>query len=283
MSRVTDFAETVTRTRATDFTETEAAICVLANMIEDDKVCWAVAGGPGRIATLLTQRLYASNLTVVLEEGTMGPQPILPHDPMMNHNSMKASYRSVAWTNMNTVCSHASLGLFDYGVLATLQVDPYGNINSSLLGGDYYHPGRRYGGAGGANEIASLCWRTLLITRQEKKKFVKKMDFITSPGFLDGSPGAREKAGLPVGSGPYRVVTPEAVFGFDEKTRYMKLLAIAQWVKVEDVLGKMEFEPMMATKIERLEPPTEEELGVLRAFIDPGGERIGAGKWIHIE
>jgi len=108
------------------------------------------------------------------------------------------------------------------------------------------------------------------------------MDFITSPGFLDGSAHARERAGLPVGTGPYRVVTPEAVFGFDEKTHYMTLLAIAQWVEVKDVLEKMDFEPMLAPKVERLEPPTEEELVVLRTQVDPGGGTIGEGKWVNL-
>jgi len=268
-------------TRATDFTETEATICVLANMMEADKSYWVVGGGPSRLATLLAQALYIPNLTASTEDGVIAPQPAVPLQPLMQFVSAKASYRGVAWTNMNTVCSLASTGYFDYGMLATLQVDPYGNINSSFLGGDYYHPGRRFGGAGGANEIASMCWRTILLTTQEKRKFVKKMDFISSPGFLDGSPGARERAGLPADTGPYRLFTPEAMFGYDDETRYMKLLAIAEWVEVEDVLEKMDFEPMIAPQIERLTPPTEEELEVLRVRLDPNGVSI-AGKWIHL-
>jgi glutaconate CoA-transferase subunit B len=271
-------------TRATTFTEAEATICVTARMIkeEGEKSYWVGGGGTPLASTTLAQRLYVPNMTIVLEDGVVAPQPAIPLDPLMVFVSAKANYRATAWTSMNTVCSHASLGLFDYGILLTLQTDPYGNINSSLLGGDFYHPERRYGGAGGANEIASLCWRTILHTTQEKRKFVKKMDFITSPGYLDGSPHARERAGLPTGSGPYRVVTPEAVFGFDEKTRYMKLLAIAEWVEAKDVLEKMDFEPMLADKIARLEPPTEEELETLRTYVDPAGGTIGEGKWINL-
>jgi glutaconate CoA-transferase, subunit B len=268
--------------KATDFTENEAVTCVLAKMIEESKIYWVVGGGPGRSATLLAQKLYTPDATFILEDGTIAPQPAIPLKGLMQFVSARACYRSAAWTNMNTVCSHASLGLYDYGILSTLQVDPYGNINSTFLGGDYYHPKRRFGGAGGANEIASLCWGTILLTRQEKRKFVKKMDFITSPGFLDGSPGAREKAGLPKGSGPYRVITPEAMFGYDEDTRYMKLLSIAEWVEVKDVLEKMDFEPMIASKVSRMELPTEEELDVLRVHIDPRGQTIGAGNWIHL-
>jgi glutaconate CoA-transferase subunit B len=253
-------------------------------MIRDDadKAYWVGGGGTPLASALMAQRRYAPDLTLILEDGVIAPQPAIPLDPLMVFVSARANYRAAAWTSMNTVCSHASLGFYDYGILLTLQTDPYGNINSSFLGGDFYHPGRRFGGAGGANEIASLCWRTILHCPQEKRKFTKKMDFITSPGYLDGSPHAREKAGLPAGTGPYRIVTPEAVFGFDEETHYMKLLAISQWVEVKDVLEKMDFEPMIARQVERLEPPTEEELEILRVHVDPGGGTIGEGKWINL-
>lgn len=271
-------------TKATTFTEAEASICVTARMVraDGDKSYWVGGGGTPLASTTLAQKLYVPNLTVVLEDGVVSPQPAVPLDPLMVFVSARANYRAAAWTSMNTVCSHAQLGLFDYGVLLTLQTDPYGNINSSMLGGTFKQPQRRYGGAGGANEIASMCWRTIIHTTQEKRKFVKKMDFITSPGYLDGAPNAREKAGLPADTGPYRVVTPEAVFGFDEKTHYMTLLAIAEWVEVKDVLAKMDFEPILAQKIERLEPPHEEELEVLRTQVDPRGGTIGEGKWINL-
>ncbi|MBI2305451.1 MAG: acyl CoA--acetate/3-ketoacid CoA transferase subunit beta [Chloroflexi bacterium] len=269
-------------TEAYLFTETEAVICHGAKMVEEDRSYWVVGGGPPRLTMHLAQRLYFPNVTIFTEDGCIAPRPILPPDPLGNFVNSKAGYRAVAWTNMNTVCCHASLGYVDYGFLSTLQVDPYGNINSSLLGGDYHHPGRRFGGAGGANEIASLCWRTILMTTLEKRKFVKKLDFITSPGFLDGSPEAREGAGLPQGTGPWRVITSEAVFGYDGKTHYMKLLAIAPWVTVEDVLAKMEFEPLIADVVETLPFPTEEELALLRVTIDPRGQVIGEGNWIQV-
>jgi glutaconate CoA-transferase subunit B len=271
-------------TRATTFTEAEAKICVTARMIKEEgvKSYWVGGGGTPLASTRLAHKLYLPNMTVVLEDGAIAPQPLVPLEPMMVFVSAKANYRAVAWTSLNTVCSHASSGFFDYGILETLQTDPYGNINSSLLGDDFYHPQRRYGGAGGANEIASLCWRTIILTTQEKRKFVKKMDFITTPGYLDGSLHAREKAGMPADTGPYRLVTPEAIFGFDEETRYMKLIAIAEWIELDDVLEKMGFEPMIAGKIEKFGPPTEEELEILRVYIDPEGQVISSGKWISL-
>ena len=72
------------------------------------------------------------------------------------------------------------------------------------------------------------------------------------------------------------------MFGYDEDTRYMKLLSIAEWVEVNDVLEKMDFEPMIAPKVTRMELPTEEELDVLRVHIDPRGQTIDEGNWIHL-
>lgn len=269
-------------TRATVFTESEATICVAARLIENNCVCWPILSGQGRFCVLLAEKLYAPGLTHITEDGFIGICPKLPCDPFMYAITSRGNYKAFAWKTMNTACAHASVGMVDYAFLGALQIDPYGNVNSSMLGGDYYHPERRFGGAGGANEMASLAWRTVYLTTQEPKKFVKKLDFISSPGYLDGTPGAREKAGLPANTGPYRVVTPDALFGFDEETHYMKLLAIAEWVTVDSVLKKMEFEPIVPDNVEKLEPPRDEELMVLRIDIDPRGQTISEGKWIEL-
>jgi len=269
-------------TEATSFSEIESMLCTCANLVEEDRVYWVGGGGYPLQSVFLAQKHHAPDVTIITEDGGIGPRPAIPLDPMMAMVSAKSGYKALAWTNMNTVCTHASLGLVDYAILQTLQVDPWGNINSSFLGTDYFHPERRYGGSGGANEMASLCWRTILMTMQEKRKFVKQVDFISSPGYIDGSPNAREKVGLPPGTGPYRLLTPEAMFGYDEKTHYMKLLATAQWVTVDEVLEKMDFEPLVADNVEKLKLPTEEQLLTLRTLIDPTGNTIGAGKWIEL-
>ena len=116
---------------------------------------------------------------------------------------------------------------------------------------------------------------------QEERKFRKRVDFISSPGYLDGSPKARERAGLPANTGPYRVVSDMATFGFDEATHQMKLLAVVPWATVDDVLAEMDFKPIIADPVETLDPPTEQQLAVLRSEIDPGGRAIGQGKWIE--
>jgi glutaconate CoA-transferase subunit B len=268
-------------TTALAFTTNEAAITYTARMMEEDRLYFVAIGGPPLLAILLSKRLRTPQIAYVVEDGTIAPQMPMPTPPFMIGAGL-ASARAVAWTDMNTVDFHAGLGYIDYGVLAAVQVDEFGNFNSTFLGDDYDRPQRRFGGPGGATEIASLCWRTILMTRLQRRKFVRKLDFMSSPGFLDGSPCARERAGMPAGTGPHRVVTERAVFGFDEATRRMQLVAVAPWSSVEEVRQEVDFDLLVGDELESLVPPTEEELTALRSEVDPTGRTI-AGDWIMVE
>jgi glutaconate CoA-transferase subunit B len=123
--------------------------------------------------------------------------------------------------------------------------------------------------------VASYCWRTIVIMLHERRRFVPRVDFVTSPGYLDGSSGARERAGLPAGTGPWRVVTSRACFGFDDATRKMTLVGILDGLTVESVLAEMELTPLVADRVETLPPPTDRELGILREEIDPARTVLG--------
>ena len=263
------------------FTDMEQIISTTCRLMEEDKLYFVAIGGPPLVAVLLAKRLRTPDIAYIVEDGTIAPQVSLPAPPFLIAAS-GASYRAVSWTDMNTVTFHAGLGYMDYGVLAAVQVDQYGNFNSTFVGPAYERPARRFGGPGGANEIASLCWRTILMTRQQGRKFVNKLDFMSSPGFLDGSAGARERVGLPSETGPWRVVTEMAVFDFDEETRRIRLRAVAPWATVDDVLAEMEFEPLIAPSLESIAIPSEEELAALRAEVDPTGRTI-RGRWITVE
>jgi glutaconate CoA-transferase subunit B len=264
------------------FTDIEQNICTVARLVEEDKLYFVQMAGPPLMAVLMAKRMRAPNVGYVVEEGAVAPSPTFPLWRMMLGAS-RSHYRSVQWTGMNTVDFHATLGYMDYGVLAAIQIDKYGNLNSTVLGGSYDKPDRRFGGPGGGNEIASQCWRVMVMTRLEKRKFVEKVDFMSSPGYLDGSPGARERAGMPADTGPYLIITERAVFGFDEKTHMMRLQAVAPWISVDEVLARMDFKPLIAEPLEELAPPSEEELATLRAEIDPSGFTLSRGEWITVE
>jgi acyl CoA:acetate/3-ketoacid CoA transferase beta subunit len=167
----------------------------------------------------------------------------------------------------------------DYGILNTLQVDQHGNINSTAIGA-YGQEARRFGGPGGADSIAALCWRTVLMTDQESRKFVERVDFISSPGFLDGTEGARERVGIPPDTGPFRVVTPWAMYDYTPERR-LRLIAVAPWVTKQQVLDECEFAPVIAPDLGILAGPTEEELQILRTELDPRGQNTAErSAWI---
>ncbi len=262
-------------TAVRSFTEAEFMIAQCARLLEDQKTAFIGFGMP-QVAAILAQRIHAPQLVQVFEFGAIGSTPLTP----FVRNTMGGPsncYRSLAWTNMNTIFAQAQLGLIDYGVLGATQIDLYGNINSTMLGEDWHHPKKRFPGSGGANEVASYCWRTIVIMMHEGRRFVPRVDFVTSPGYLDGSPGARERAGLPADTGPWRVVTSKACFGFDADTRKLTLLGVLGGCRVDEVLAEMELEPLVAPRVEALAPPTERELTILREQIDPARTIIGTG------
>ncbi|MBI3990182.1 MAG: acyl CoA--acetate/3-ketoacid CoA transferase subunit beta [candidate division NC10 bacterium] len=251
-----------------EFTDTELMICSAARLLEDRKTVFVGWGMP-QVVAMLAERLYTPNLVQVFEFGAIGPRSLTPfvRGTMGGPSNV---YQSLQWINMNWAFSYAVTGYIDYGMIGALQVDLYGNVNSTLLGGTYERPGRRFPGSGGGNEVASLCWKTIIVLKHEPRRFVKLLDFVTSPGYLDG-PGAREKAGLPRGTGPWRVVTSKALIGFDEVTKKMTLLGVLRGVKVADVLEGMGFEPLLDAKLQEIEPPLDEELRILRQEVDPSG------------
>jgi glutaconate CoA-transferase subunit B len=264
------------------FTDIEATICHIAHLIEEDKLYFVQMAGVPLMALLLGKRLYAPNVGYVVEEGAVCPEPEFPL-PRMMLGASRSHYRAVQWAGMNTVDAHAALGFMDYGLLAALQIDRFGNFNSTHIGGTFEKPERRFGGPGGANEIASQCWRTIIMTKLQRRKFVRQCDFVSSPGYLDGSPGARERVGLPPETGPWRVVTAEAMFGFDEATREMRLDAVAPWTTAEEVLAQIEFEPLVSERVHTLRVPEERELNMIRADIDPGGFSTSRGEWLTVD
>ena len=103
--------------------------------------------------------------------------------------------------------------------------------------------------------------------RHDKRRFVGKVDFITTPGYLSG-PGTREKAGLPPGTGPYRVVSNLAVMGYHPESKRMMLLSTQPGVAVDTVIENTGFDLIIADEVLENLPPSNDELRVLREEVD---------------
>ncbi len=151
-------------------------------------------------------------------------------------------------------------------------MDPYGNINTTVIG-KHHRPKARLPGSGGANDIGSLCWNIILLMRQDKRRFVEKLDFLTTPGYLSG-PGSREEVGLSQGSGPYRVITQLGVYGFDNNCKRLKLLERYPGVTLEDITENSGFKIIIPKDHGITNPPTLEEQRILHE-IDTEGMVLG--------
>src|SRR5450755_909725 len=233
----------------------ELMICCAARLLEDGCTV-AVGTGVPCAAAMLAQRTAAPQLVILFEAGGVGPQ--LPTMPISVGDS-RTFYRGLMATSMADVMETCQRGMMDYTFLGGAQIDPFGNLNSTMLGKDYAHPKVRLPGSGGANDLASLCWRILVVTNHDKRRFVERVDFLTTPGYLTG-PGAREAAGLPPGTGPYRVITDLAIMGYHEETKRMEVLSPPPGITLEQVQANTGFpigvrEPLLITA-----PPSEAEL-----------------------
>jgi len=246
-----------------DYNAMELMICLASRILEDGSSVTVGTGAPCA-AAMLAQKTHAPNLVVTFEAGGFAPQ--MPTMPISVGDS-RTFHRALMASSMCDILEMCQRGLMDYTFLGGAQIDPYGNLNSTVIG-DYHKPKVRFPGSGGANDLASFCWRTLVVTPQDTRRFVEKVNFITTPGYLTG-PGAREEAGLPPGTGPYKIITNLAVLGFDEETKRMQLESLHPGVTAEEVQANTGFELLMADEITASQPPTDEELGILREEVDP--------------
>ena len=230
--------------------------------MEPDTTAFIGTGIP-MLAASLAQKRHAKTLMPIFEFGGMGAQ--LERLPLAV-GDMWTFHRGLIAAGICDAMEFAQLGFVDYGFLGGAQIDPYGNLNSTVIG-DHEKPKVRLPGSGGANDVGSCCWRTIILMQHGARRFVEKIDFVTTPGYLTG-PGAREAAGLPADTGPYRVVTNLATLDFEPESRRMRLIALNPGITKEQVIEETGFELLIADELAENEPPSQEELDLLRNDID---------------
>jgi len=245
-----------------DFTPFELMAATGARELKDGEIV-AVGLGLPVVAAFLAKRTHAPNLTILLELGVVDPEPIDIGSGLSDPRFWYRAKIHTSFVDMLGMVLHK--GLVDVGFLGGLEIDAYGNLNTTLLG-DPQGKFRRFTGSGGGNDLASCARRTVIIIRHDVRKLKEAVSFITSPGYLRGN-GEREHAGL-IG-GPSRVITDKAVFGFDPESKRMRLEAIHPNTTLEDVLSNMAFQPVVPRDLPVTEPPTAEQLRLIREEIDP--------------
>lgn len=249
-------------------TPSELMVAVAARELKDHDTVLVGVGIPN-LAANLAKKLQAPNLVMVYESGAVGSNPTrMPlsiGDPCLvtGAKSVCSMYEQFAY--------YLQGGRIDVGFLGGAQIDKYGNINSTVIG-SYKTPKVRLPGSGGACDIASNVKKIIVITPHEKRRFVEKVDFLTSPGFVDG----KEKWKLLKlqGGGPYAVITNLCTMKFDDVTGEMMVASLHPGVTIEKVWENTPWKVNVAAKLEQTPPPTEREISALRA-LDPSKTYLG--------
>ncbi len=245
----------------TEYTSTEMMIVASARQLAGERVCFVGVGLPN-IACNLAKRTISPELELVYEAGVFGAEPArLPlsiGDPTLVTGSLLV-------TGMfDLFAFYLQAGLIDVGFLGASQIDRFGNINTTVIG-DYSAPRVRLPGSGGACEIAINAKKVFVIMPQSSRSFVERVDFVTSPGHVrEGRPPTWR------GSGPTAVVTNLGVYRFGRDGE-MEVASLHPGVTTEDLRESTGWEMRIPMDIEQNEPPTDEELRLIRQDLDPEG------------
>lgn len=246
------------------YTLREMMAVAAAREIEDGEIVFC-GTGISMLAAMAAKHISAPNSVVFFETGAIDARleevPMAVADPRVMLGAAVHGGLADAFGFMQ----NRFTGRKVVGILGAAQIDPFGNLNSTVIG-DYFNPKVRFSGSGGACDVGSFVHRTIVFMQQEKRKFVPRLDYLTCPGWLDGA-GSREKAGLAPG-GPSAVVTDMGIFRFDADSRRMYLAGCFEGISARQVLDHMGFS-VDVSRAQAVVPPSDPELAILRERCDP--------------
>ena len=240
------------------YTTDEMMTVAASRELKDGAVCFVGIGLPSEAANL-ARATHAPNCVLVYESGTIGAKPdVLP----LSIGDGVLAERADSVVSVPEIFNYwLQAGRIDVGFLGGAQVDRYGNINTTVIG-SYDSPKVRLPGAGGAPEIAASAKEVIMVLKHRARSFVERLAFVTSVGHRHGG-GSRAELGYP-GSGPTAVITDLGILRPDPESRELTLVALHPGASVEGAREATGWELRVAEDLETTEPPTEEELRILR-------------------
>jgi len=240
------------------YTSDEMMTVAAARMLRNGTVCFVGIGLPSAAANL-ARLTHAPDVVLIYESGPIGTKPaVLP----LSIGDGELAETADTVVPLGEIFSYwLTGGRIDFGFLGGAQIDRFANLNTTVIG-DYHKPSVRLPGAGGAPEIAISAKEVLITLRQNKRSFVEKVDFVTSPGHLDGG-DARRRMGFP-GKGPIAVITDLGVLTPEPVTKELTLTSIHPGVAVEQVIESTGWPLKLASQLSITEAPSANELGALR-------------------
>ncbi|HZO97283.1 MAG TPA: CoA-transferase [Gaiellaceae bacterium] len=235
-----------------------------AREIADGSAVFVGTGLP-MLAAYLAKATHAPEASLLFESGILDPQPT---HLALGVGDFRLMHAATSIRGLHYVLGLLQRGVIDVGFLGAAEVDAYGNINTTVIGGDYHHPGKRLPGSGGANDIASSARSTVIMCPHRPERLVERVQYVTSPGFLGGG-DERERAGL-VGGGPRMIITDLAVFRFRPDTRRAFVSSIHPGVDPEAVIEGAGFAVDLPDEVEQTPTPDASAVALLREM-DPAG------------
>lgn len=253
-----------------DYTMQELMVAAAAREIKDGEVVFVGIGLPV-LATLLAQRTHAPNLVMIYEAGVVGARParlaLSIGDPTLFSDSL------MIMDFHDIFAMFLQRGLCDVSFISGAQIDKYGNINSTVIG-EYEKPKVRLPGSGGAYDVGTSK-KTLIIVPHDKRRFVEKVDFITTVGYLTGY-DSRQKAGIR-GGGTSAVITTLGILRFEKESKEMYLSTYHSSVSIQQVKDNTGWDLKISPDVRETEPPTGEQVRLLREELDPRGVFLKRG------
>jgi glutaconate CoA-transferase, subunit B len=243
------------------YTSDEMMTIAAARQLRAGQVCFVGIGLPSTAANL-ARNTHAPGLVLIYESGTIGAKP--GHLPLSIGDGILAETADAVVSVPEIFNYWLQPGRIDVGFLGAAQLDRFGNIKTTVIGGDYANPKVRLPGAGGAPEIAASCREVIVVVRQSPRTFVGKADFITSVGYGSG-PGDRERLGL-TGAGPATVITDLGILAPDPETRELTLTHLHPGVTPDQAREACGWNLAAAPELVETDPPSEDELAALRAL-----------------
>ena len=254
----------------TAYSSSELMTVNAARLLRDGDVVFVGVGLPN-LACNLARRTHAPRLTLVYEAGVVGAQPA--RLPLSIGDPTLVSGAACVCSMYEIFAFYLQRGLIDVGFLGGAQIDRFGNVNATVIG-EYAHPKVRLPGSGGSAEIAALANRTYLITPHQKRRFPARCDFVTGAGFFSGR-AARQASGVR-GSGPQAVVTDLGILEPDESGE-LTLTVLHPGQTVEQAKANTGWDLKVSESMRVTDPPTVEELRLLREDLDPQGIYLKGG------
>ena len=245
----------------------ERMIITAGRVIHDKEIVFAGTYWP-LLVCLFAKSHHAKSAFLVFEGGYVCDE-VPPRLPLLAADSCLAAAASSIGDSFSTLGMILHGGWADVAVLSSVNLDRFGNINTTCIG-SYQKPKVRMAGTGGGCDLASLAKRLIIVQEHERHRFPERVDFITSPGYLSGK-GARFEAGLEEGTGPFKVVTTLGVFGFDGENKEMVLEGFYENSSIEEMKRSVQWPLRVSRDVREVGSPSEEELDILRNRIDPMG------------